>query len=256
MARGAFLGLAVERAAASPSAGAAARADHGTADRGRETEILVELPLAPDREGCCAVEQLATLPARGVRFRTRALTTTMFARYFLGDLFLHGIGGAKYDELGDEISGRFFGIEPPSYLTLSMTLWLGLDNDPAAPRRLANADREIRDLTYNPDRHLGPSVDDATKTLVEAKRRAVAGPVDTHAQRLERFREIRRCNDGLQDQVEARRSAILQERGRLLAGVERSVLSRNREFAFVLHSRSRLRAALIRALPGLQLVGG
>ena len=31
----------------------------------------------------------------------------------LSDLFIHGIGGAKYDELTDEIIRRFFGIEPP-----------------------------------------------------------------------------------------------------------------------------------------------
>ena len=64
----------------------------------------------------------------------------MFARYLLGDLFIHGIGGAKYDELGDAIAGEFFGIEPPSYLTLSMTLWLDLGTDPASPERL-QADR-------------------------------------------------------------------------------------------------------------------
>ncbi len=83
-------------------------------------------PLAPDREACCAVEVLRELPARRVRLRTRALTTTMFARLLLGDLFVHGIGGAKYDELGDEILRGFFGFAPPGFQTLSMTLWLGL----------------------------------------------------------------------------------------------------------------------------------
>ncbi len=92
-----------------------------------EDEVLMELPLTPDGEGCCAVERLHDLPARGIRLRTRALTTTMFSRFLLGDLFIHGIGGAKYDELGNEISSRFFGFEPPGFLTLSLTLWLGLD---------------------------------------------------------------------------------------------------------------------------------
>ena len=65
------------------------------------------------------------------------LTTTLFSRFLLGDLFIHGIGGAKYDELGDEIARRFFGIEPPGFLTVSMTLWLGLPSDPASPADLA-----------------------------------------------------------------------------------------------------------------------
>ena len=91
---------------------------------------------------------------RSVRLRTRALTTTLFSRFLLGDLFIHGIGGAKYDELGDEIARRFFGIEPPGFLTLSMTLWLGLPADPATPADLAGVERGLRDLRFNPDRHL------------------------------------------------------------------------------------------------------
>ncbi len=69
-----------------------------------EDEVLLELPLAPDREACCAVERLHELAGPAVRLRTRALTTTLFSRFLLGDLFIHGIGGAKYDELGDEIA--------------------------------------------------------------------------------------------------------------------------------------------------------
>jgi len=215
---------------------------------GGDDQTLLELPLGPDREACCAVERLLTLPGRGVRLRTRALTTTMFARRLLGDLFLHGIGGAKYDELGDEISARFFGTESPGYLTLSMTLWLGLGDDPAASGRLAGVERAIRDLTWNPDRHLPP--DAGADPWVEAKRRAVFGPVETHSQRLERFRQIRRCNDALQGLVAARREALVGERGELAARVQRNAVARSREYALVLHSRRRLREALGNLLPG------
>ena len=48
----------------------------------------------------------------------------MYARLFLADLFIHGIGGAKYDELTDELMRRFFKIEPPEFLTLTGTLLL------------------------------------------------------------------------------------------------------------------------------------
>ena len=61
----------------------------------------------------------------------------MFCRYLLGDLFIHGIGGAKYDELGDSIARRFFGIEPPEFLTLSLTAWLGLPDQAATSSELA-----------------------------------------------------------------------------------------------------------------------
>jgi hypothetical protein len=214
-----------------------------------EDEPLIELPLGPDREACCAVELLMGLAARRVRLRTRALTTTMFARYLLGDLFIHGIGGAKYDELGDAIAGRFFGIEPPSYLTLSLTLWLNLATDPASPERLKSIERQLRDLSYNPDRNLDGFIPPEFRAWIEAKRRAIAGPVDDAPGRLARFREIRRCNEALQPPVAARRGALLAERTRLLAGLHQNALAHHREYGFVLHSRSHLHEVFARTVP-------
>jgi hypothetical protein len=212
---------------------------------------FIELPLGPDREACCAVEQLQRLPARRVRLRTRALTTTMFARYVLGDLFIHGIGGAKYDELGDAIAGAFFGIEPPPYLALSLTLWLDLGTDPASPERLAAIERRLRDLTYNPDRNLRPAEPPSptAQAAFDAKREAIARTPATRSERLSRFREIRRCNEALQQIVAPQRDALVQERTRLLAGLHRNALAHHREYAFVLHSEAHLRAAFARAVP-------
>lgn len=209
-----------------------------------EDEPLLELPLGPDREACCAVEQLLTLPGRNIRLRTRALTTTMFARLLLGDLFIHGIGGAKYDELGDEVIRRFFGIEPPGYLTLSMTLWLDLGTDPASSERLHALDRQLRDLTYNPDRHLESAAAALTTRWIEAKRAAIAAPVDTHRQRVERFAELRRCNEAMQPWVDDSRRRLLYDRARVRTGLHRNSLAHNREYSLILHSERRLQAAL------------
>src|SRR5262249_28308050 len=66
-------------------------------------------------------------PASDVRtLRPRALTLTLFARVCLGDFFIHGIGGGKYDEVTDTIIREYFGIEPPAYQVLSATLHLPL----------------------------------------------------------------------------------------------------------------------------------
>jgi hypothetical protein len=223
---------------------------------GGEDEPFADVPLSPDREACCAVDQLLSLPARGIRLRTRALTTTMFARYLLGDLFLHGIGGAKYDELGDEISGRFFAIEPPQFLTISLTLWPGLVHNALAPVEMAAAEQELRDLKYNPDRHLtGPSAPDVT-AWVDSKRRAILTPVATHTERVNRFREIRRCNEAMQNVVSARAATLRRDREDLLDECRRGLVARNREYSSVVYSRRRLREALEQSLPGLSLAGG
>ena len=217
---------------------------------GGEDEILLELPLGPQRDACCAVEQLLTLPSRGVRLRTRALTTTMFARYILGDLFVHGIGGAKYDELGDEISGRFFGFEPPRYLTASMTLRLGLKSDPGAARMLAGVEHTLRDIVWNPDRHAGWDAS-LERSLLEPKKAALAMPQGSHAERLARFNEIRRCNQSLYECVADLIPDFEDARRHLKAEVEIDHLARSREYSMVLHSTSRLKNAMGTAIRGL-----
>ncbi len=206
-----------------------------------EDDVLSSLPLADDGEACCAVERLRDLPAQSIRLRTRALTTTMFARYFLGDLFIHGIGGAKYDELGDEISARFFGSEPPGFLTMSLTLRLGLPTSPETPDDLRHLDRTLRDLTFNPDRHLDEPYPVELRTIIAAKRAALAGPAPPVASgSLASWPSAiptKPCSHGPKEggiELRARRAAIL-------AGLRSNRVARSREFAAVLHSAGRLR---------------
>lgn len=214
-----------------------------------EPDAFASLPLAPDREACCAVEALGALSAGEIRIRTRALTTTMFARLLLGDLFIHGIGGSKYDELGDAIIRGFFQIEPPEYLTLSMTLWLGLPTEPADPDQLAWLDHDLRDLTFNPDRHLLPPVSDEQKQLIEAKKQAIAGPQDTHRQRADRYFAIRRINEALSALVADQKAPLQHQRAHLAHILQQQNLARGREFAFVLHDRHKLQAAFQKLAP-------
>ncbi len=57
----------------------------------------------------------AELSRRRLRLRPRALTLTLFARTFQADLFIHGIGGALYDRITDEIWRNIFGpTDPPA----------------------------------------------------------------------------------------------------------------------------------------------
>jgi hypothetical protein len=96
-------------------------------------------------------DQTIRLEERGVRIRPRALVTTMYARLIAGDLFIHGIGGAKYDELTDAIIRRFWNIEPPSYLTVTGTVRLPVARPNTTPADLRHDRRALRDLRYRPE---------------------------------------------------------------------------------------------------------
>jgi hypothetical protein len=213
---------------------------------GGEDRPFLEVPLAADRDACCAIERFQTLPEQGIRLRTRALTTTLFARYVLGDLFVHGIGGAKYDELGDELARGFFQIEPPRFLTLSLTQWIGLESDPATVDRLRAVERSLRDLDWNPDRHLPEPRPAGARAAVEAKWMAIEGEIVTRRQRLDRLRAIRKANQTLAPWTGSARQAWIQERERLVAGLKLNAVARSREYAFPLHGEARLREAMTR----------
>ncbi len=221
---------------------------------GGEDETLLELPLSEDAIACCAVERLRELPAWGVRVRPRALTTTMFMRYFVADLFIHGIGGAKYDELGDVISRRFLGAQPPGFLTLSLTVWLaGLPQDSASPELILNLDRQARDLAFHPELHLGEHLAPDLRNIVQAKQAAIAGPVETRRERKARWAAIRRCNQALEMFVRPDRDRVRALRDDAQERVDSNRVARNREFSIILHPAARLRELLVNksSMPGL-----
>ncbi len=109
------------------------------------------LPM-PSHQGF--VDAWRGLEASGYKIRSRALTTTLFARLMLADLFVHGIGGGKYDELTDELIRRFFGLEPPAFVVLSGTLWLPLPGFAVSAEDRQRLGSKLRGLRFNPQRYL------------------------------------------------------------------------------------------------------
>lgn len=216
-----------------------------------EEALLASLPLSPDSEACCAVERLRDLPASGVRLRPRALTTTMFARLLVGDLFLHGIGGAKYDELGDRIVEEFFAVRPPRFLTFSMTIWPGVPLDPATVVQERDVRRRLRDIWYNPGNHLVPPLSDRQVAALAARQAALHGPTATRRERVTRFETIRASNSILREGVEGIIHSLEQERERLKIGLAHNRIAQGRDYALVVHSRSKIRESYQSAFPRL-----
>ena len=66
----------------------------------------------------------AWLRRNQLRLSPRALTLTMYLRTFIVDQFVHGIGGAQYDQITDRIIANHFGIEPPRFCVATATMYL------------------------------------------------------------------------------------------------------------------------------------
>jgi hypothetical protein len=201
------------------------------------------LPALPADERRSPTCELRALEAAGWKVRSRALTTTIYARVFLSDLFVHGIGGGKYDELTDEIVRRFYGCEPPAYMVLSATRWLPLPNyatDDNCSRRLAH---EARDLHWNPQRHLdaAASADPAVRAAVREREAWLARTPADKAGRRERFRALREAAARIRIPLDGREDELRLELETCRRQLEANAVVRRRDYSFVLYPEDVLR---------------
>ena len=177
-----------------------------------------------------------TQPTTTVNIRPRALTLTLFARICLGDFFIHGIGGGKYDEVTDQICRDFFGIEPPAFQVLTATVHLPLPGFPGTETDVRYLERQARDLHWNPQRHTT-----AGEAYRQAKAALAAIEPQDHTARRKWFRQLSSATDKLRplvsDQLEEVRLKLDVAREEAAA----NTILRRRDYAWVLYSESTLR---------------
>ncbi len=197
---------------------------------------------------CDAVAQVGD-----VAFRPRALTLTLWARMLLADLFIHGIGGAKYDRITDLLIEDYFGVIPPAMACVSATLWLDLPHHDVSSVSLGQQQRRLRELRYNPQRILSAEPDLAK--LIEARARAVRRSdklrSTARGQHLERravFEEIRGLNEHMLAAHPELLHAAEQRLQRTRAQLEENHVAAGREYFFALFDGATLQG-LCGALP-------
>lgn len=205
------------------------------ADRPRRERVFV-------REG----KLLAGDTAQGWKLRPRALTLTLFVRLCVADLFVHGIGGAKYDEVTDDIIRRFFDVEPPAYSVISATLRLPLPAFPTRASDLHAAERRLRDLEWNPQKF--PAAVARFGNLVADKERLIAEEPEGTPRRREWFRRLQEMTRAIRPAVENE----LFDAWKSLERIDRELLANSilmyREYAWILFPEKMLRSFFAQVL--------
>lgn len=198
-------------------------------------------------------EEIAAALSRGFgnwKIRPRAMITTLYLRLLAGDWFIHGLGGGKYDEVTDEIARRFWNIDPPSFAILTATLRLPSACDQHLSDQWADNRRLIRDMYWNPDRHLDDQIRERAPVshwIDELESLRGLEP-STHADRYRRFHALRAIGNKIRPYVEAERHR-LEELGLDLSERLRSDQAlESRDYAFCLHPRESL-ASLMSIIP-------
>ena len=170
----------------------------------------------------------------------RAVTLTLFARLFLCDLFIHGRGGARYDQITDKILKNFFDCDGAPYTVASATLALHpMDDFPLGGRTTGEIDRDLRNLRFDPGRFLPP--DDelfAERARLIERFRAPGGD------RAALHRDFTALRDTARRRLDHVHDSLTRERERAeLVGRNRDVFQ-DREYPFFFYDLTPLEAAV------------
>jgi hypothetical protein len=204
-------------------------------------ESLGKLPLDGGCDAQQGVVRLQELQAAGLHLRTRALTTTLFSRVCLADLFVHGIGGAKYDEITDDLIAQFWELPVPRYWTVSGTLQLPLGSQPVTQADLDQQRRNLWDLQWNPARALQGSGELAVQQLCAEFEAALAEPARDLSARRTKHRELSRIKTALSESARAHMPAVRGKITEITGQLAANRILQDREYSYVLYPAGKLR---------------
>ena len=202
-------------------------------------------------EGQAATETIISLMQTGVILAPRALTLTLFLRTFLADLFVHGVGGTRYEAVAEALTRRWFSFQPPPLVTASATLRLPLPREPATQADLARARWHVHHAWHNPQLYVeGEKCPPQAAGLLRRKGELLEAMTSGRRfsqERSEAFAELHRVNDELRRLLPEGQSATkgrLEEVGR---GLAHNALADSREVFFVLMPPGKLTGLIDRA---------
>ena len=214
--------------------------------------LRVELPIAADTPPSRWVDALSRLEEHSLRLRPRAILTTLVARMLVADVFVHGVGGAAYDLITDDVIRRLTGCDPPRHAVVTGTLRLPVErsfpgfaiDDPDA--ELAAVHHALRDLEFHPERHLPPAdtlAAEVRDTILHKRRWIDTPPTPALAKR--RCQEIRGANARLAFHAQSVRGRLLERVGPLAAAVRARTVLRSREYPWCFFAEKALKSFLL-----------
>ncbi len=186
------------------------------------------------------------------KIRPRALMLTIWARLMLADLFIHGIGGAKYDEISDVILKNYYRIDPPQFACVTATLHIGLPESDATPEELLRLQRVLRDMQANPylfaKTEIGRELANRRREVTENScLLRESRPRDRQARR-QVYREIQSLNAELLERGGLDFESVRQQLAVCKKELDQNQIARGREYFVGLYPIDRL-GALVDALP-------
>lgn len=180
-------------------------------------------------------QQFADLATEQVAIRPRALATTMFCRMVLSDIFIHGIGGAKYDQLTDSVASQFFGAVPPEFMTISATMKIKHEFELPGRADLIALRQLRRQIEFHPETVID-SLTPEVESIIQSKQNWIRG--EDAQDRRARHLGITRANELLQPFTSPSFAEISERIAATGGELRKSVVLNSREYSFALFDES------------------
>lgn len=172
----------------------------------------------------------------------KAVALTMFLRLFCCDLFIHGVGGGRYDAVTDGISRRYYGIDPPRFAVASLTMYLPLGAHAVTEDEIVAAKERLNRLEHNPNALLGEvefeqeEEQDEARSLAAEKRALVEQIAAPGADKKALGARIREVNARLAEILSPLRDEYENELNRLEAQLKAQEIFTDRGYPYCLWS--------------------
>ncbi|MBI3580583.1 MAG: hypothetical protein HY098_00630 [Nitrospinae bacterium] len=166
---------------------------------------------------------------KGWRLWPKAVALSVMNRVFLGDIFVHGLGGAKYDRITDEVIRGFYGVEPPPFATASLTLSVEGLEDPSD--RIMELRQELREMDFHPESYLA----DPPPDLLAEKQNLTREIKAPGANKKEMGRRLGEINGALKSLLEPLKGELLAKTAALETELNRYEVLADRELPYFLY---------------------
>lgn len=176
----------------------------------------------------------------------KAVALTLYLRVFVADLFIHGVGGGRYDRVTDGLIRRYFGVEAPPFAVASLTMYLPLGAHVVTDDEIAEAKDRVNRLEHNPDALLGEVDFDSERereqalALAAEKRELVAAIAAPDADKKTLGARIRVVNADLSALLAPVRDAFTAELASLEAQRAATGILTDRTYPFCFWSPSEI----------------
>lgn len=180
------------------------------------------------------------LMASGAVLAPRAVTLTLFARMLLADLFIHGMGGARYDAVTEGVASRYWGVSLPPFAAGSLTMRLPLEVPAAGAEGVAALDKTLERLAHNPDEFIGvvefADAEQASRAAsLAAEKRDLVSEIGTEgADKKTLGARIREVNTALKELLGPAEAEIESKRAVLAAQAAEAEVLTDRTYPFCL----------------------